>query len=296
MQAVRSIGNMFGRRRASISLVFAAAIVCCGLAANARAQSTANQTPAAAQASDTTQQPLMQIGVGDSIMISVYDQPDMTATVYVSDDGTVPVALAGPVHVAGLSPAGAAQAIEKALRVGKYFKDPHVTITIVQVRSQRVSVLGEVASAGRYPIDSKTSVFDLLAQAGGVKDTAATTIYLLRTENGTTARYPIDLRIMSGGSKSPSTLSLQAGDSILVPKADEFYIYGEVAAPAKYRLEPNMTLVQAIVRAGGVTIRGSRNRVEIKRKGPNGETLLIKGKLDELVQPDDVIRVKESIF
>jgi polysaccharide biosynthesis/export protein len=288
MQAVRSIGNMFGKRRASISLIFAAAIVCCGLAATARAQ--------AAQASDTTQQPLMQIGVGDSIMISVYDQPDMTATVYVSDDGTVPVALAGSVRVAGLSPAGASQAIEKALRDGKYFKDPHVTITIVQVRSQRVSVLGEVASAGRYPIDSKTSVFDLLAQAGGVKDTAATTIYVLRTENGATARYPIDLRIMSGGSKSLSTLSLQAGDSILVPKADEFYIYGEVAAPAKYRLEPNMTLVQAIVRAGGVTIRGSRNRVEIKRKGPNGETLLIKGKLDELIQPDDVIRVKESIF
>jgi polysaccharide export outer membrane protein len=296
MQAVRSIGNMFGRRRASIWLVFAALIVCCGLAAIAQAQLTADRTPAAAQAADTTQRPLMQIGAGDSIMISVYDQPDMTATVYVSDDGTVPVPLAGPVHVAGLSPAGASQAIEKALRDGKYFKNPHVTITIVQVRSQRVSVLGEVASAGRYPIDSKTTVFDLLAQAGGVKDTAATTIYLLRSENGATARYPIDLRIMGDGSKTPSTLSLQAGDSILVPKADEFYIYGEVSAPGKYRVEPNMTLVQAIVRAGGVTIRGSRNRVEIKRKGPNGETSLIKGKLDELIQPDDVIRVKESIF
>jgi polysaccharide export outer membrane protein len=242
------------------------------------------------------QQPLMQIGPGDSITISVYDQPDMTATVYVSDDGTVPVALAGPVHVAGLSPAGAAQAIEKALRDGKFFNEPHVTISIVQVRSQRVSVLGEVATAGRYAIDSKTTIFDLLAQAGGVKDTAATTIYLLRTENGETARYPIDLRTMGGSAAAPPTLSLRAGDTVLVPKAQEFYIYGEVSAPAKYRLEPNMTLVQAIVRAGGVTLRGSRNRVEIQRKGPNGQTISIKGKLDELIQPDDVIRVKESIF
>jgi polysaccharide export outer membrane protein len=273
--------------RGLAALALAAVIVSLGLAAGARAQS-----PAAEPSAD---RPLMEIGVGDSIMILVYDQPDMAATVYVSDDGTVPVALAGAVHVAGLSPAGAAQAIEKALRDGKYFNDPHVTITIVQGRSQRVSVLGEVASAGRYPIDSKTTVFDLLAQAGGVKDTAASTIFLLRSENGATARYPIDLRIMSDNSKS-TTISLQAGDSILVPKAAEFYIYGEVTAPAKYRLEPNMTLVQAIVRAGGVTIRGSRSRVEIKRKGPNGETVVIKGKLDELIQPDDVIRVKESIF
>jgi len=82
-------------------------------------------TPAQAQAQDVPdagQPPLMQIGVGDTITIVVYDQPDMTATVYVSDDGTVPVALAGPVHVAGLSPAGASQAIEKALRDGNFFK------------------------------------------------------------------------------------------------------------------------------------------------------------------------------
>jgi polysaccharide biosynthesis/export protein len=295
---MQAVGKFFRRQRVSILLrrraarglavlALAAGILFLGLAANARAQAPADQSPA--------DRPLMEIGVGDSIMILVYDQPDMAATVYVADDGTVPVALAGPVHVAGLSPAGAAQAIEKALRDGKYFNEPHVTITIVQGRSQRVSVLGEVASPGRYPIDSKTTIFDLLAQAGGVKDTAATTIFLLRSENGATARYPIDLRIMSDRSKS-APMSLRAGDSILVPKADEFYIYGEVTAPAKYRLEPNMTLVQAIVRAGGVTIRGSRNRVEIKRKGPNGETLVIKGKLDELIQPDDVIRVKESIF
>jgi polysaccharide export outer membrane protein len=235
--------------------------------------------------------------VGDTITIVVYDQPDMTATVYVSDDGTVPVALAGPVHVAGLSPAGASQAIEKALRDGNFFKKPHVTITVAQSRSQRVSVLGEVGSPGRYPIDSRTTIFELLAQAGGAKDTAASTIYLLRTgKDGNTTRYPIDLRVMADNSKSIATQSLQGSDSIFVPKAEEFYIYGEVSQPNKYRLEPGMTIVQAIIRAGGVTARGSRNRVEVKRKGPNGEDVLSKGKLDEVIQPNDVIRVKESIF
>jgi len=220
--------------RRLLAVLLAACIAASALPASSWAQSP----------TDTGKPPLMQIGPGDSLTISVYDQPDMTATVYVSDDGTVPVALAGPVHVAGLSPAAAAQAIEKALRVGKFFKDPHVTITIAQARSQRVSVLGEVVTPNRYQIDSKTTIFDLLAQAGGVKDTAASIIYLLRDDkNGGTARYPIDLRIVGNNPSSVAGQSLQGGDSLFVPKADEFYIFGEVTAPAKYRLEPNMTIV-----------------------------------------------------
>jgi polysaccharide export outer membrane protein len=280
--------SLFSRAgRGFLALVLAAPLAYFGLSAQVQAQ----------QIPDAGQQPLMQIGPGDTIMISVYDQPDMTATVYVSDDGTVPVALAGAVHVAGLSPAGASQAIEKALRDGNFFKKPHVTVTVVQSRSQRVSVLGEVGSPGRYPIDSKTTIFDLLAQAGGAKDTAASIIYLLRTgKDGNTVRYPIDLRVMADNTKSIAAQSLQGSDSIFVPKADEYYIYGEVTQPNKYRVEPGMTIVQAIIRAGGVTARGSRNRVEVKRKGPNGEEIVSKGKLEDLVQPNDVIRVKESIF
>jgi polysaccharide biosynthesis/export protein len=280
--------SLFSRAgRGFLALVLAAPVAYFALTAQAQAQ----------EIPDAGQQPLMQIGAGDTVMIAVYDQPDMTATVYVSDDGTVPVALAGAVHVAGLSPAGAAQAIEKALRDGNFFKKPHVTVTVVQSRSQRVSVLGEVGSPGRYPIDSKTTIFDLLAQASGAKETASSTIYLLRTgKDGSTARYPIDLRVLADNPKSIANQSLQGGDSIFVPKADEFYIYGEVTAPNKYRLEPGMTIVQAIIRAGGVTARGSRNRVEVKRKGPSGEDILSKGKLEDLVKPNDVIRVKESIF
>jgi polysaccharide export outer membrane protein len=283
--------------RGLLSIVLATCIAASGLPECGWAQSPRTKSSAEQVTPDTGQSPLMQIGPGDSLMISVYDQPDMTGTVYVSDDGTMPVALVGPVHVAGLSPAGAAQAIEKALRDGKYFKNPQVTITIVQGRSQRVSVLGEVVTPNIYPIDSKTTIFDLLAQAGGVRETASTTIYLLRADtDGHTTRYPIDLRILGDNPASVAIRSLQAGDKIIVPKAEEFYIYGEVTSPAKYRLEPNMTIVQAIVRAGGITARGSRNRIEVKRRGPDGAFTVFKGKQDDPVQPDDVIRVRESIF
>lgn len=240
---------------------------------------------------------LVQLGPGDSVAMQVYGQPDMSTTVNIADDGTLPVPLAGNVQVNGLSPAEAGHAVEKALSDGKYLIDPHVTITVVQSRSQRVSVLGEVGTPGRYPIESTTTIFDLLAQAGGAKETSSDTVYLLRPDGtGKITRYPINLKGYGDGKNAIPTQLLQGGDSIFVPRAPQFYIFGEVARPDMYRVEPGMTIVQAIARAGGITQRGSRSRFELKRKDANGVEYTAKAQLSDLVQPNDVIRIKESIF
>jgi polysaccharide biosynthesis/export protein len=241
--------------------------------------------------------PLVQLGPGDSINIQVYGQPDLNGTVYVSDDGTIPVALTGPVKVSGLSPAQASSRIEKALRDGKYLVDPHVTLTVTESRSQRVSVLGQVGKPGRYPVQSNTSIFDLLAEAGGITETGGDLVYILRPDaSGNITRYPISLKSLAEGANGSSQVSLTGGDSVLVPTAPQLYIYGEVTAPGKFKVEPGMTVVQAIARAGGVTQRGSQNRVIIKRRKPDGTYETTKAALNDLVQADDVIRVKESIF
>jgi polysaccharide biosynthesis/export protein len=240
---------------------------------------------------------IIQIGPGDSVGIQVYGQPDMTTVVYVSDDGTIPVSLAGPVQIAGLSPSEASKRIEKALKDGNFLVDPHVTLTVTVSRSQRVSVLGQVARPGVYPIESNnTTIFNLLALAGGALDTASEDIFLLRTDaNGTLQRFPINLKGLEKASGVIPEQALRGGDSILVPKADQFYIYGEVTAPNKYRVERDMTVIEAIARAGGVTPRGSERRVDIKRL-VDGKYLTVKAKLNDPVKADDVIHVKESIF
>jgi polysaccharide export outer membrane protein len=69
-----------------------------------------------------------------------------------------------------------------------------------------------------------------------------------------------------------------------------------VTTPGRYRVEPGMTVIEAIARASGITLRGSQHRIEIKRKLANGNYSTVKAKLGDLVQPDDVIQVKESIF
>ena len=106
----------------------------------------------------------------------------------------------------------------------------------------------------------------------------------------------MDLKGLANGSGTIHAMSLQGGDSVFVPKAEQFSIYGEVTTPGRYRVEPGMTVIEAIAKAGGITLRGSQRRVEIKRKQPNGDYSTVKAKLGDLVQPDDVVQVKESIF
>jgi polysaccharide export outer membrane protein len=240
---------------------------------------------------------IIELGPGDSVSIQVYGQPDMATTVYVSDDGTIPVPLAGPVPIAGLSPSEASKKIEKALKDGRFLIDPHVTLTVMVSRSQRVSVLGQVGKPGVYPIESNTTIFDLLAMAGGALDTGSEEIFLLRKDAaGTLQRYPINLKGLDNSKNAVPAQALRGGDSILVPRAEQFYIYGEVTSPKKYRVEPGMTVVQAIAVAGGVTARGSERRVDIKRLVADGKYVTVKAKLNDLVKADDVIHVKESIF
>jgi polysaccharide export outer membrane protein len=252
--------------------------------------------PQVAPAQTAPESRIIQLGPGDSVNIQVYGQPDMNTTVYVSDDGTIPVPLAGPVQVARMSPAEASQKIEKALKDGKFLVKPQVTLAVLVSRSQRISVLGQVGHPGLYPIESNTTIFDLLALAGGALDTSADEIFLLRPDAaGNVQRYPINLRGLDDARKSIPTQALHGGDSVFVPRAEQFYIYGEVTAPNKYRVEPQMTVIQAITRAGGVTPRGSERRVDIKRLS-DAKYVTIKAKLNDLVKPDDVIHVKESIF
>jgi polysaccharide export outer membrane protein len=255
------------------------------------------QTPEYLGPTDHT--PMFQLGPGDTMLMSVYGQPDMAGTVTVSDEGNIPVPLVGQVAVGGLSPSQAAKKIEQALRDGKFLRDPQVTLTVTVSRSQRVTILGQVGMPGRYAMDSAMSILDVLALAGGVTENGSDTIYLLRTNaEGQQERTPVDLRALTEGAAqgSPPSIDVKGGDQIFVPRAEQFYISGEVGAPGRYKIEPGMTVFQALARAGGVTPRGSQNRVEVKRKLPGGKIETMKLHLNDPVLAEDAIRVKESIF
>lgn len=240
---------------------------------------------------------LAPLGAGDSVSIQVYGQPDMNSTVYVSNDGFINVPLVGPVLVAGMSPVEASKSVEAVLKSGRFLHEPHVSLTVIQSSGQRVSVLGEVHQPGRYPIDPSTTVLDLLAVAGGLTEQSANVIYISRQDkDGKLVQYPLRIKGLADRENTLAAQTLKSGDSILVPVAEQFYIYGEVAKPNKYRLDRDTTVIEAIALAGGLTTRGSERRVQIKRKGKDGHYAVVKAAASDPVFPDDVIRVRQSIF
>lgn len=262
------------------------------ISARAQAQPQAVSTPAAvASGAD-------RIGSGDVLSVQVFGQPDMSATnVLVADDGTIQVPLVGAVQVANLSPADAGARVAKALRDGRIMKKPVVTVSVTQPLSQRITVLGEVGEPGRYAIDSRTTIFDLLAEAGGVRPTGAQRIFILRTDaGGQTVRIPVDLEALLSRPETQPPVKLRAGDSVHVPRAEQFFVYGEVNSPAGYPMESGITVLEAIARAGGLTTRGSDRRIEIRRQDADGQYTTVKAKPSDPVLPNDVIRVKERIF
>jgi polysaccharide biosynthesis/export protein len=242
--------------------------------------------------------PMETLGPGDLVQIVVYGQADLGEAVTVSEKGTVHVGLVGDVKVAGLSPAEASTQIEKAFRDGSFLNDPHVTITVTKSRSDLVTVTGAVKTAGRYPVDTRTTVLDLLALAGGVDEEKAGNVAdLVRTNaDGTVTHYTVNIRGDFSDPAESTYQSLQGGDRLIVPDAAHYLVDGEVKSTGKFRIDPGMTVRQAIARAGGVTALGSMHRIDITRVDPQGKQVTRHAQLDEPVQPNDVLHVKESIF
>lgn len=237
----------------------------------------------------------LPLGTADVLKISVYNNPDLTTEARVSEGGFVTFPLLGQVAVAGLAPAAAEKKIATLLESGGFVKKPQVNILVTLIQSQQVSVLGQVNRPGRFPIDASRSVLDVLALAGGVNPEGGDVISVLRKRNGATTKDSIDLeQIMRTGNLGE--LDVAGGDVVYVERAPRFYIYGEVQRPGLFRLERNMTVLQALAAGGGLTARGTERGLRIKRRDAAGKLQIMEAQHDDLVRPDDVVYVKESLF
>ena len=86
------------------------------------------------------------------------------------------------------------------------------------------------------------------------------------------------------------------GDRLYIPRAEYFYIYGQVQRPGQYRLERNMTLSRAVSAGGGLTSRGTERRATVKRRDANGKEQEYSLRESDVLKADDVVSIKESWF
>lgn len=237
-----------------------------------------------------------RMGTGDVLRITVYGQPDLATEARVGDSGNISFPLIGDVRMAGVTPAQGETEIAQRLSKGGFINEPFVTLNVVQYRGQQVSVLGRVNRPGRHTLEKVSRVTDVLALAGGIAADGADTITLVRTRDGKPEYRDIDMIALFQPGGEASNEMVQDGDIVNVARQPMFYIYGEVQRPGAFRLERNMSVVQALSLGGGVTARGTQKGLKIMRRDASGELQQLDVSLADPVKKDDVIYVKESLF
>jgi polysaccharide biosynthesis/export protein len=157
------------------------------------------------------------IGPEDLLIITVWKNEALSRTLPVRPDGKISLPLLHDVQAAGLTPMQLRDKLANAL--GEFLPNPEVAVTVSDVRSYRVSVLGEVQKPGVLQLKADTSVLEAIALAGGFRDFASPgKIMILRKDaTGVTHKIPFNYNRVVKDNKSQDNVTLKSGDVVVVP-------------------------------------------------------------------------------
>lgn len=167
-----------------------------------------------------------RIGPQDVIEISIYQAPDLTKTVQVAEGGMINLPLVGDVRAGGIT----ARELEHELKAkygARYLQDPQVSVFVREFNSQRVTVEGAIGRPGIVPYKGPTTLLQVVASAGGMKEVAdGSEVMVFRTANGKkeAARFDLDA-IMAGTAQDPPILQ---GDVVIVGTSTVKKLYSDI--------------------------------------------------------------------
>ena len=248
----------------SIFVLVFAVMLSCG-AAHSSAQTIPSKVAMDLKQSNT-------IGNGDMLDVTVFESPDLSTKMRVGEDGDVLLPLAGKIHLQGLSVADASAAVRKRLIELRFVKDPKVTVSITEYATRGVSILGEVKKPGIYTAMGSHRLNDYISLAEGLTPQAGTRVSITHR---TAPEQITTVQISSTGKPTPlSNPAIDSGDTIIVPKAGEVYVVGDVVRPGKYVMDHDeqLTIVQALALAQGANRTALLKHSMIIRKTETGRT------------------------
>ncbi len=225
---------------------------------------------------------LYRLGPGDNLLITVWERPEFKTEVIVGPDGRIAIPLAGQLDVNNLTLTEVETEI--AHRFEPYIREPLVTVQIIKYRTFRVQILGQVAKPGFYNLEVGSTLLDALAMAGGPLPTA-------NLKNLQLGDKQIDLDFIL---KNPQLdQKLTAGETINLPAARPILVLGAVKNPGTYIQTEELTILDVIALAGGLTVNADENDIRVNRDGTIFESSF--SELDDKkVQLGDVIIVAEK--
>lgn len=157
-----------------------------------------------------------RIGEQDVLNITVWREPELSGAVMVRPDGMITLPLVNDVHAAGLTPDELKDMLTEKLR--SFLNLPQVTVAVREINSRKVFIIGQVGHEGSFRINSTTTVLQIIAEAGGLREFANRKgIYVLRKENGAQSRLSFNYDHVIRGKDPKENILLRPGDTIVVP-------------------------------------------------------------------------------
>jgi polysaccharide export outer membrane protein len=268
------------------------------------------------------------ISPNDLLFIQVFDVEQMTREYRVSGTGTLDFPLLPePVHVAGLTPQQAAEAISQKCIEAGVLSRPQISVTVRESRVHAVAITGAVKNPQIYPVFGRVALLDILSQAGGVADDAGSSVTITRGEvsrrvlaseaggAGETGKSPpvpptvtINLqRLLETGDPSLN-VDVYPGDRVTVQRAGIVYVLGAVNKAGGYVLSEarqDMTVLKAIALAGDLKSTAKAKKTMILRPNPSAPRgreeipidlqAMLKGHAsDRPLQSNDILFVPDS--
>ena len=214
------------------------------------------------------------MGPGDVLSIKVWRRPELNnERLVVSPDGTISVSRIGIISVKGRTLMDVTDEITRKL--ARLYESPEVNITLTEFHNNKAFVLGRVVKPGVVNFPGDGTLLEALALAGGLpfhgKETFLTKCAIIR---GNDMVIWIDLMDLLQNGNMALNAAIYNNDVIFIPASEEalVYVMGEVVKPGTIQLKQGISLVEAIMMAGGFTNHANLEEVYLIRPGqPKGE-------------------------
>lgn len=253
-------------------------------------------SPSLSQASDYV------IGEGDILDVFVWGIKELNVSVKVRPDGKITIPGVGDVKASGFTPPGLQKSLAERLK--ELVKNPNVTVTVREITNSKVYIFGGGVKSAAYDLNRSTTLLQLLCNVGEVKNADLKRAYVRR--NGMIIKTGFQ-KLFIGGDTSED-MAIESNDSIYIPALTEksIYVLGAVNAPRFIEYRDGMTVMQAVLEAGGFSKFAKQNDTTILRNEGDKEVIIQVKAKDILsdgdlsqnlkLKPNDYVIVKESMF
>ncbi|HMK43878.1 MAG TPA: polysaccharide biosynthesis/export family protein [Dissulfurispiraceae bacterium] len=242
------------------------------------------------------------VGEGDTLKVAVWGNAELSTQVKVRPDGKITVPAVGDVVAAGMTPAALSDTLKS--KISQFVRNPTVTVTVETISNNRVYVFGNGVKPSVYNLERRTTLLQLLSMVDDVRSADLRRAYLMR--NGQKIKENFYSLFVQGNVSE--NMDMEINDAVFIPPLHDrnVYVVGAVNTPKPIVYRENMTVMEAILEAGGFTKFARESSTLVMRKEGGRDTILNvrlkdlmkSGDLSQNIklQPGDYVVVQEGIF